>query len=103
MVRTPSVGTREFEGLIAANALLSNWDFKTSNNKVYHRRAGAEASGPLRMYAGARPWRVARKELTADHSSVTGVIRALPGTKSDIEGFEEQGFVALGESRQAEV
>ena len=28
-------GTQPFRGLIVANLLLNNWDWKTSNNKVY--------------------------------------------------------------------
>jgi hypothetical protein len=31
----PFVETRQFRGLIAANLLLNNWDFKTSNNKIF--------------------------------------------------------------------
>ena len=94
----PFVGTRQFEGLIAANALLSNWDFKSSNNKVYHRRPGAEANLPLRMYIVRDLGASLGKSSQPAILRVTGVIRALPGTKSDIEGFEEQGFVALGEN-----
>ena len=31
----PFVGTPEYGGLIVANLLLTNWDWKTSNNKIY--------------------------------------------------------------------
>ena len=31
----PFVGTPEYGGLIVANLLLTNWDWKASNNKIY--------------------------------------------------------------------
>ena len=32
----PFVTTQPFRGLVVANLVLNNWDWKTSNNKVYH-------------------------------------------------------------------
>ena len=34
-------GTQPFKGLVVANLLLNNWDWKTSNNKVYELSATA--------------------------------------------------------------
>ena len=31
----PFVSTQAFKGLVVANLVLNNWDWKTSNNKVY--------------------------------------------------------------------
>ena len=31
----PFVSTQPFKGLLVANLILNNWDWKTSNNKVY--------------------------------------------------------------------
>ena len=30
----PFVGTKPFQGLIVANLMLNNWDWKTSNNRI---------------------------------------------------------------------
>ena len=34
------LGTQPYHGLIVANILLNNWDWKTSNNKIYHFKSG---------------------------------------------------------------
>ena len=31
----PFMNSREFRGLVVANLILNNWDWKTSNNKIY--------------------------------------------------------------------
>ncbi|HKT81079.1 MAG TPA: hypothetical protein VJP86_12720 [Vicinamibacterales bacterium] len=92
----PFVGTVPFQGLIAANVLLSNWDFKTSNNKIYERRDRGDAGGPRHLYVvrdlGASLGKSSQPALLR----ATGFIRSLPGSKNDIEDFESQDFVTLG-------
>lgn len=88
----PFVGTREYGGLIVVNLILNNWDWKTSNNKIYE---GTGADGTTRrLYVvrdlGASLGRTAQPALL----SALG-IRNAQGTKNDLAGFEAQGFVQL--------
>lgn len=87
----PFVGSRAFGGLIVANLILNSWDWKTSNNKVY------ELSEPAQ---GVRRWFVVR-DLGASLGKTTypGVLKWFrlrgfgQGTRNDLPGFEEQGFI----------
>jgi hypothetical protein len=87
----PFVGTTEFGGLIAANLLLTNWDWKTSNNKIY------ELDEPV---DGIGRWFVVR-DLGASLGKFTypTLLRWFrlrgfgQGTRNDLPGFEEQGFI----------
>ena len=87
----PFVGSRAFGGLIVANLILNSWDWKTSNNKVY------DLSEPVN---GVRRWFVVR-DLGASLGK-TSYPRVLKwfrlrgfgqGTRNDLPGFEEQGFI----------
>jgi hypothetical protein len=87
----PFVGSRAFGGLIVVNLVLNNWDWKTSNNKIY------ELSEPER---GVRRWFVVR-DLGASLGRTTypGVLKWFrlrgfgQGTRNDLDGFEQQGFI----------
>jgi hypothetical protein len=83
----PFAGTRELKGLVAANLLLNNWDFKTSNNRIY---TFAQPQG------GASRWFVVQ-----DLGASLGATGWPIGTRNDIEAFESQRFVtaANGELR----
>jgi hypothetical protein len=78
--KNPFAGTRPFQGLIALNLLLNNYDFKTSNNKIYEldRPAGG----------GPRRWYVVR-----DLGGSLGKMHWLMGKKGDVEEFEEEKFI----------
>lgn len=95
----PFVEAQPFRGLIAANLLLNNWDFKTSNNKIYEGEGG---NGVGRRYVvrdlGASLGRTSQPWLLR----LPGFVRFLQGTKNDIEGFESQGYVRTNESGQIE-
>ena len=87
----PFVGSQPYRGLVVANLLLNSWDWKTSNNKVY------ELSEPAR---GVKRWFVVR-DLGASLGRTT-YPRLLKwfrlrgfrqGTRNDLPGFEEQGFI----------
>jgi hypothetical protein len=95
----PFVGTRAFAGLVVANLLLNNWDWKTSNNKVY------ELAGPVN---GVRRWFVVRDVgaslgRTTYPALLTWVrLRGFgQGTRNDLPGFEQQEFIVRidGDSR----
>jgi hypothetical protein len=81
-LENPFNGVKPFHGLIAINLLLSNWDFKTSNNRVY-RTVGA-AAGPERRY------------VVQDLGATLGKPRVFPipvGTRNDIDDFEETTLI----------
>ena len=87
----PFVGTQEFGGLIVANLLLTSWDWKTSNNKIY------QLDKPIN---GVSRWFVVR-DLGASLGKFTYPmilkffrLRGFgQGTRNDLPGFEEQGFI----------
>jgi hypothetical protein len=87
----PFVGSREFGGLIVANLLLTSWDWKRSNNKIY------QLSEPI---DGVQRWFVVR-DLGASLGRFTypGVLKWFrlrgfgQGTRNDLPGFEQQGFI----------
>jgi hypothetical protein len=77
----PFVGTRAFNGLLVLNMLLSNWDLKATNNRVY------EAAEP-REGAPAR-WFVVR-----DIGAAFGKSRGyFPGTRNNPGDYEDQRFI----------
>jgi hypothetical protein len=87
----PFVGSREYGGLIVANLMLTSWDWKTSNNKIY------ELEDPV---DGVSRWFVVR-DLGASLGKFTypTVLKWFrlrgfgQGTRNDLPGFEAQGFI----------
>jgi hypothetical protein len=87
----PFVGTTEYGGLVVANLLLASWDWKTSNNKIY------QLEKPVN---GVSRWFVVR-DLGASlgrftYPSILKWFRLRgfgQGTRNDLEGFEQQGFI----------
>jgi hypothetical protein len=85
----PFVGSQPFRGLIVANIMINNWDWKTSNNKIY------AASG-----LDERRWFVVR-DLGASLGKTSYPVllqwlklRGLgQGSRNDLPGFEDQGFI----------
>jgi len=85
------VDTMPFKGLVVANMVLNNWDWKTSNNKIYDVR---NADG-----TGTRQYVVRDLGASLGKTSFPKVLRWTPargfgqGSRNDIEGFESQGFI----------
>jgi hypothetical protein len=87
----PFVDSEPFRGLVVANLVLNSWDWKTSNNKIYELR------DPVR---GVKRWFVVR-DLGASLGRTTYPsllkwfrLRGFgQGTRNDLPGFEEQGFI----------
>jgi hypothetical protein len=89
--QNPFVGTRPLNGLLVANVILNNWDWKTSNNKLYE------------MNGDGRP--VRRRYVVRDLGASLGkttyprLMKWIPlrgfgqGTRNDVDGFESQGFI----------
>jgi hypothetical protein len=85
------VDTMPFKGLVVANMVLNNWDWKTSNNKIYDVR---NADGTT-----SRQYIVRDLGASLGKTSFPRILRWTPargfgqGSRNDLEGFEEQGFV----------
>jgi hypothetical protein len=98
--QNPFVGTREFAGLIVANVLFNNWDFKPQNNKVY------EYKQPLRGQTRAYVVRDlgASLGMTRSPANLTWFLgNGHPlGTKNNVADFEKQGFVRRAEGDHIE-
>ena len=86
----PFVGTRPFQGLLVANLVLNNWDWKTSNNKVYE----VADSGRVR-----RLYMVRDLGASLGKTSFPALLRWTPfrlmaqGSRNQIEDFEDQQFI----------
>jgi hypothetical protein len=80
-VDNPFSGTQAFRGLLVLMAFLNNWDLTVENTSVYELD---------REWEGARRWYVVR-DVGASISRNRGPL--LQGTRGDIEGFEQQGFI----------
>jgi hypothetical protein len=70
----PFVGTRELNGLVAANLLLNNWDLAASNNRIY------EVDGEKRF-------------VVQDLGGALGKTGWPIGSRNRIDHFEGQDFV----------
>ena len=84
--------TQPFKGLVVANLMFNNWDWKTSNNKVYEideDRGGR----PRRIYVvrdlGASLGKTSFPRLL-DWFPMRGLGQ---GSRNDVEDFESQGFL----------
>ncbi len=81
------IDAQPFRGLIVANILLSNWDWKTSNNKIY------------RHADGTRRFVVRDLGASLGKTSSSKLFWTFPmrgfgqGSRNDIDGFESQGFI----------
>ena len=86
----PFANTQPFRGLIVANLIVNNWDWKTSNNKIY------DITNP----DGTGVRRYVVRDLGAslgktDAPALTRVLgaRVAQGNRNDLEDFEQQGFI----------
>jgi hypothetical protein len=85
------VGSDPFQGLLVVNLMLNNWDWKTSNNKIYDRANAPD--GPTRVYLV--------RDLGASLGKTTfpSLLKWTPmrgmgqGSRNDVNGFVEQGFI----------
>jgi hypothetical protein len=76
----PFIGTRPFDGLFVFMVMVNNWDLKTSQNAIY--RIQANGDEPRNVYVV--------KDLGASLGKSTWM---LPGTRNDVDGFEQEGFI----------
>jgi hypothetical protein len=86
----PFVSTQPFRGLIVAQLVLNNWDMKTPNNRIYE--STDPAATPRRQFM------VRDVGSSLGHSKQFRLFamlgtRGMQGSKNDLEGFEQQGFI----------
>jgi hypothetical protein len=87
----PFVTTRPFKGLVVANLILNNWDWKTSNNKVYE--AGDGRGGPRRRYV-VRDLGASLGKTSFPRFLAWMPVRGMgQGSRNDVDDFEDQGFI----------
>ena len=86
-VDNPFKDTQPFRGLIVANVLLNNWDWKASNNRIY------------RDASGARRHVVRDLGASFGKTSPSKLLALFPmrgfgqGSRNNIDDFESQGFI----------
>lgn len=86
----PFTNTAEFRQLLVANVLLNNWDWKTSNNRIYDV---AEGGSNRRVYV------VRDLGASLGKTSYPRILAIFPtqmvpqGSRNDIDDFEAQGFI----------
>ena len=87
----PFVGSREFRGLVVANVILNNWDWKTSNNRIYVVTEPGRA--PRQEYVVRDLGASLGKTSYPTWLRWLGLRGFGQGTRNDLEGFEAQGFI----------
>ncbi len=88
----PFVGSREFGGLIVANLIIAQWDWKTSNNKIYEL-SGDAANGVQRMFV-VRDLGASFGKFTYPTILKWFRLRGFgQGSRNDLADFEAQGFI----------
>ena len=96
----PFVSTQAFKGLVVANLVLNNWDWKTSNNKVYDV---SSPEGSARRVYVVRDLGASLGKTTFPRFLRWTPMRGLgQGSRNDLEGFEEQGFIKGVEGQHVE-
>jgi hypothetical protein len=86
----PFADTRPFKGLVVANLMINNWDWKTSNNRIY------DVMNP--DGTGERRYVVRDLGASFGKTDAPGIARVLgariaQGNRNNLEDFEEQGFI----------
>ena len=86
----PFAHMQPFRGLVAANLIINNWDWKSSNNKIYDV-LNQDGTGERRYIV---------RDLGASFgkSDAPGITRVLgarvaQGNRNNLEDFESQGFI----------
>lgn len=86
----PLANTRQMKGLLVAQMMLNNWDLKDSNNKVIEMDGGE--GGVRRVYVVRDLGASLGSNEQAKWLRWMG-IRAQQGSKNDLQGFLESGFI----------
>jgi hypothetical protein len=93
--------TQPFKGLVVINVLLNNWDWKTSNNKIYEVERGEDVP-PRREFV------VRDLGASLGKTDYPRLMKWLPmrglgqGSRNDLGDFEKQGFIRRVEGDRVE-
>jgi hypothetical protein len=97
----PFVSAQPFKGLLVANLILNNWDWKTSNNKVYDIYDVAARDGAPRRVFVVRDLGASLGKTSFPQFLKWTPMRGLgQGSRNDIEGFEEQKLIKRVEGQR---
>ena len=87
----PFVGSAPYRGLVVANLVLNNWDWKTSNNKIYEID---QAEGGVKRWFVVRDVGASLGRTSYPRMLTWFRLRGFgQGTRNDLPGFESQGFI----------
>jgi hypothetical protein len=89
-LENPFTNTRPFRALIAVNLLLSNWDFKTSNNRIYTVKG---ADGPALRYVIQDLGASLGKPRLPRSNRLLALLPGKVGTRNDIDDFEDTKLI----------
>ena len=85
----PFVGTRPFKGLVLANFIMANWDYKADNNRIY--RVKPPIGDASRVFVVQDLG--ASLGMETPHLIHKIRLRSLRGSKNRIDDFERTGFI----------
>jgi hypothetical protein len=85
----PFVGTRAFKGLVLANLIVANWDYKADNNRVYRVKPPIGDASRIFVVQDLG----ASLGMETPHLIHKLRLRSLRGSKNRIEDFERTGFI----------
>ena len=86
----PFTHTQPFRGLVVANLIINNWDWKTSNNKIYDL---ANRDGTSERHYVVRDLGASFGKSDAPALARVLGARVAQGNRNNLEDFEEQGFI----------
>jgi hypothetical protein len=96
----PFVSTQPFKGLLVANLILNNWDWKTSNNKIYDL---ADSGGRSRRVFVVRDLGASLGKTTFPQFLKWTPLRGMgQGSRNDVDGFEEQALIEKVEGQRVD-
>jgi hypothetical protein len=87
----PFLDSQEFRGLVVTNLVLNNWDWKTSNNKIYAISEPGRA--PRRQFIVRDLGASLGKTSYPSWLKWLGLRGFGQGSRNDVAGFEQQGFI----------
>jgi len=89
--QNPFVTTQPFKALVVANLMLNNWDWKTSNNRIYDV---TDSDGAHHRFYVVRDLGASLGKTTFPRLLRWTPFRGLgQGSRNDVEGFEQQAFI----------
>lgn len=95
----PFVGTRAFKGLVLANLIFANWDYKSTNNRIYE--VNPPVGDASRLFVVRDLGAAFGKERPSLLSRLR--MRGLRGSKNNLEDFEETGFIRRVDGHRVEL